>query len=312
MLRYIGHLFDVIIGQPIFNALIIMIALIPGHNLGVAIIIFTIIIRVAMYPLLKKQLHSAIAMKKLQPELKRIKKEAAGDRQKESQLMMAMYKEKEINPFGSFGVILVQLPIFIGLYVGISKLVKNPESIISYSYTWTHHLTYMRHLTANIHIFNRTFLGIIDLTKPALSHGGIYWPAMLIVVLSCAIQYIQSKQLLMTDKNTKSIRQIFKSTATGEQVDQAEVQAATARFTIFFIPAMLFLVTVGLASAMPLYWLVSGLVAYYQQSQILKHDVTEMEAEVDKVPVAAEIIEQPQPKKQKKTSKKHKHAKRRR
>jgi len=314
MFHVIGKVFNVLIARPIFNLLILIIALIPGHNMGVAIIIFTIIVRIAMYPLLKKQLHNAMAMKKLQPELKRIKKEAAGDRQKESQMMMALYKEKEINPFGSFGIILVQLPVLIALYSGISKLVKNPEAIVTYSYTWTHHLPYMQHVIANIHTFDRTFLGLIDLTKPALHSGGVYWPAMVLVVLSVAIQYIQSKQLMMTDKNTKSIRQIFKATAAGEQVDQTEVQAATTRFTLFFIPGMLFLISISIAPALSLYWFVGGLVAYYQQSKILKRDVTEMEASVDKVPVEAEIIETTHkpPKNKKKTSKKHKNAKRRR
>ena len=115
------QVFNALIARPIFNLLIIILALIPGHNLGVAIIIFTIIVRMAMYPLLKKQLHHAMAMKKLQPEMKRIKKEAAGDRQKESQMTMALYKEREINPFSSIGIILVQLPILIGLYSGDIK-----------------------------------------------------------------------------------------------------------------------------------------------------------------------------------------------
>ena len=119
MFHAIGKLFNALIAHPIFNLLIVIIALVPSHNFGVAIIVFTIIIRMALYPLLKKQLHNAIAMKKIQPELKRIKKEAAGDRQKESQAMMALYKERGINPFSSFGIILIQLPILIALYAGI-------------------------------------------------------------------------------------------------------------------------------------------------------------------------------------------------
>jgi YidC/Oxa1 family membrane protein insertase len=318
MFHFIGQVFNALIARPIFNLLILILAIIPGHDFGVAIIIFTIIVRVAMYPLLKKQLHSAIAMRKLQPEMKRIKKEAAGDRTKESQLMMALYKERGINPFGSFGIILVQLPILIALYSGISKMIKKPEALLSFSYSWTHHLPYMQSVAANIHNFNRTFLGLVDLTKPALGHSyGIYWPAMVIVVLSVVIQYVQSKQLMMTDKNSRGIRQIFKDTASGKEVDQAEVQAATMRFTLFFIPGFLFLISISLAPALSLYWFTGGLVAYIQQSYILKKDVTEMEASVDKLPVTAEIIQnnevsKPSKNKKKKPTKKHKNAKRRR
>ena len=74
MFHFIGVLFNALIARPIFNLLIIIFALLPGNNLGLAIILFTVLVRVAMYPLLKKQLHHAMAMKKLQPEMRRIKK----------------------------------------------------------------------------------------------------------------------------------------------------------------------------------------------------------------------------------------------
>jgi len=74
MFQVIGKLFNALIAQPIFNLLILIIALIPSHDFGIAIIIFTIIVRLVLYPLLRKQLHNTMAMKKLQPELKRIKK----------------------------------------------------------------------------------------------------------------------------------------------------------------------------------------------------------------------------------------------
>jgi YidC/Oxa1 family membrane protein insertase len=314
MFHFIGSVFNAFIARPIFNLLILILALIPGHNLGIAIIIFTVIVRVAMYPLLKKQLHHAIAMKKLQPEMKRIKKEAAGDRQKESQLMMALYKEREVNPFSSFGIILVQLPILIALYSGISKIIRDPNSIISYSYSFLHSLPYMQGLEANIHNLNTSLLGFIDLTHPAITKTGVYWPAMILVFLSVAIQYIQSKQLMMTDKSSRSIRQIFKDTASGKEVDQSEVQAATNKFTLFFIPVMLLVISISLAPALSLYWFVGGCVAYWQQTRILNRDVNEMEATVDKAPVEAEIIEPHKPKHKKKKSpaKKRKSSKRRR
>jgi len=313
MFHAIGQIFNAVIAQPIFNLLILIIAFIPSHNFGLAIIIFTIIVRIAMYPLLRKQLHHAMAMKKLQPELKRIKKEAAGDRQKESQLMMALYKEREINPFASFGIIFIQLPILIGLYSGITKVVKDPHAMLDLAYSWLQHLPYLEKLAQNIRSFDASFLGFIDLTKIPIGKGGVYWPAMILVLLSVVIQYLQSRQLLMTDKNTRGLRQILKDTASGKQVDQSEVQAATGKFTLFFIPGMIFFVSVSLPAALSLYWLIGGLVAYLQQTYILKKDVNEMEAEVDEVPVTAEILPPTNKNKPKKSSaKKHAKTKRKR
>jgi YidC/Oxa1 family membrane protein insertase len=313
MFHFIGQVWHIVIERPIFNLLIVILALIPGHNLGLAIILFTIIVRLAMYPLLKKQLHHAMALRRLQPELKRIKKEAAGDRRKESEMMMALYKEREVSPFGSFGIILVQMPILIALYMGINKIIKDPGSLLNLSYSWLDNLPYLKTLAENINNLDATLFGFLDLTKMPLSNGGIYWPAMILVCLSVAIQYLQSKQLMMPDKNARGMRQILKDTAGGKQVDQSEVQAATARMTLFFIPGMIFLISLSITPALSLYWFVGGLVAFWQQSRILKKDVAEMEASVNKVPVEAEIILDNKPKpKHKKTPAKRKNAKRRR
>ena len=310
MFHFIGVLFNALIARPIFNLLIIIFALLPGHNLGLAIILFTVLVRVAMYPLLKKQLHHAMAMKKLQPEMRRIKKAAAGNKQKESQLMMELYKEREINPFGSIGIILVQLPILIGLYSGISKLIHTPNTLFTYSYGWVQHLPYMKHLALNMSGFNETLFNVVDLTRHATEKTGVYWPAMILVVISVGVQFFQSKQLMMQDKDARSLRQIFKDTAGGKQVDQTEIQAATGKFTLLFIPFMLFIVSISLPAALSLYWAIGGLIALYQQTKILRQDVTEMEAAVDKVPVEAEIITKPK-KKNTSTSTKKKSKKRR-
>src|SRR4051812_23177504 len=104
-------MFTTIIVQPIFNLLVLIYALIPGHNFGLAIIIFTIIVRLLMWPLVKKQLHHTKAIRGLQPELKKIKAATKGNRQEESRLTMELYKERQINPFSTIGIVLVQAPI---------------------------------------------------------------------------------------------------------------------------------------------------------------------------------------------------------
>src|SRR5438270_10443270 len=107
-------MFTTLIVKPLFNLLVLIYALLPGHNFGLALIIFTIIIRLLLWPFVKKQLHQAKAMQKLQPELKRIKQAAKGDRQKESQMMMELYKERGINPFGTLPTLIVQFSVLIG------------------------------------------------------------------------------------------------------------------------------------------------------------------------------------------------------
>lgn len=271
-------MFQVFIVQPILNVLILVLALLPGHNFGLAIILFTIIVRIALLPLLRKQLHHTKAMRELQPELKRIKKEAKGDKTKESQLVMELYREREINPFASLGLVLLQLPILIALYVGLKKIIDNPGNIVELAYGPIKELPYLKDLTANIKSFDQTLVGVVDLTRSAVSQGVTYWPAMILALGSAVIQYFQSKQLMPDQKDSKTIRQILKESSEGKQADQSEMNAAVSRLTIYMIPAFIFIASIGFPSALPLYWLVSGMVAYIQQGRILKEDEVEMES----------------------------------
>jgi len=309
-------MFTTLIVKPIFNLLVLIYALLPGHNFGLAIIIFTIIIRLLMWPLVKKQLHQAKAMRELQPEIKRIKKEAAGNRQKESQLLMELYKEKEINPFSSIGLVLLQIPIFIGLYSGLRRLVLNPHTIVTFTYPFVRHIAWIRVLSNDIHKFDATLFGFVDLTKSALMKtGGIYWPAMIIVVASALTQYFQSKQLLPDSKESRSLRGILKDAGGGKQADQSEVNAAVGRSTRYFLPVMIFLITVNIASALSLYWLTSGVVAYIQQARVLGRDETEMEEVADKADkkiIEGEVLEKPKARAQKPKAKKKSSKKKRR
>src|SRR5437868_2396201 len=182
----IANIFTTIIVQPIFNLLVFIYAILPGHNFGLAIIIFTILIRLLLWPLVKKQLNHAKAMRELQPEIKKIKAAAKGDRQKESQMTMELYKEREINPFASLGIVIIQLPILIGLYSGLNRIIKNPHQITSFSYSWLHHLAWMQTLSHNIHRFDDSLLGVVNLGRKAVGPQGVYWPALIIVAAAPA------------------------------------------------------------------------------------------------------------------------------
>ncbi|TXG77486.1 YidC/Oxa1 family membrane protein insertase [Patescibacteria group bacterium] len=311
---FVASWFEVFIVKPIFNLLVAIYGLLPGHNFGLAIIVFTVVVRFLMWPLVRKQLHQSRTMRELQPELKRIKKAAAGDRAKEGMMMQELYKERGINPFGSIGILIVQLVILIGLYSGLRRVVDDPSQVISYAYSWLQDFGWLRELATDISRFDATLFGLVDLTKPAFAQaGGIYWPAMVLVLGSAVMQYFQSGQLMPKAKDGKRLRDIMReSAATGKQADSAEVNAAVMNGTRYLLPFMIVLFTVNLPSALSLYWFVGGLVAYWQQAKILKEDEQEMDKIADqpglKVRIKnakeAEIVESPTKPKQKKSSKK--------
>jgi YidC/Oxa1 family membrane protein insertase len=294
-------MFTTLIIQPIFNLLVLIYAVIPGHNFGLTIIVFTILIRLLMWPLVKKQINHAKAMRELQPELKKIKQAAKGDRQKEAQLTMELYKEKEINPYASLGILLLQFPILIGLYSSVNRIVRDPHQIIDFSYPALHNLHWMQVLQHDIHRFDDSLFGVVNLTKSALGSGGIYWPALLIVAAAAMAQYFQSKQLMPKTEDSRGLRQILSEAGTGKSADQQEVSAAVGRGMIFLIPGSVFLFGLGFPSALPLYWLVSSLAAFVQQAKILKDDA--QEADNQPATAAETTLKQKSPNRPKKTSK---------
>lgn len=308
-------MFTTLIVQPIFNLLTFIYAILPGHDFGMAIIIFTVVIRLLMWPLIKKQLHHTKKLRELQPELKKIKAAAKGDKQKESKMTMELYKERKVSPFSTIGLTLVQFPILIGLYIGLQKVINDPQQLIDFSYPFIRDLSWMKQVAADINLFDPTFFGLVNLDQAALKNGIWYIPGLILVLGSAITQYLQSKQLMPTDKDGRGLRQILKDATTGKKADQSEMQAATGKFTSLMIPVLIFFVTLGIASGLSLYWFVSGLIAYFQQSRVLKQDETELEAVAD-APVKKKVIEgeviekKPKSKTKKPTAHKNKRRKR--
>lgn len=306
-------MFNTFIVEPVFNLLVLIYGLLPGHNFGLSIIVFTILVRILLGPLVKRQLHHATAMRTMQPELKKIKKAAKGNRQEESRLQMELYKERGISPFGAIGTLIIQFIILIGLYSGLRKVVDDPQQIIDFSYASLRELPWLKQLAQDISQFDGTLFGTVDLTRAAVMDGAVYPPALAIVLGSAVAQFFQSKQLMPQDKDQRSLRSILKEASAGKQAEQSEVNAAIGQSTRYFLPFIIVFFTIGLPAALSLYWLVSGLVAYIQQSRILAQDGVEMEALADAKPdgfIEGEevLVKKDKPKKSsgknKKTSKK--------
>lgn len=274
-------LFDTLIVQPIFNVLMFIYTLIPGNDFGIALIVFAILVRVLMWPLIKKQLHQTKVMRAIQPELKKIKVKAKGNRQLEGQLMLELYRERGVNPFSSFGVLLIQLPIFIALFQVVQIITTRRDDIALFTYSFLEQLRPIQAIVENPAGFNESLLNIIDLTGHAISASGVSIPLVILALLSAVLQYIQSKQITPSPEGNKRLRDIFKASAEGKEVDQSEVSAIMMSRMIIFFPIIAFLVALYLPAALVLFYAISSLVAVIQQHYVLKEDVEDMEALAD-------------------------------
>jgi len=272
-------MFEVLLIKPVFNLLVLIYALIPGHNFGVALILFTILTRLLMWPLVKKQMHYTRTLRELQPELKKIKAATKGNKQKESAMVMELYKEREINPVGSFGIIIVQFIVLIVLYAVVRRIVHDPTVIIRDSYSWVRQLTWMQVLSKGVAAhFDNTLLSFVNLSKSAVHQGVVYWPAFIILLASSIMQYFQTKQIQPTSQGSRGLRQILKDAGSGKKTEQSEVNAAVTKSTSFIIPFVIFFAFLGVPAALALYLLTSSVIAYFQQAYILNKQVENLES----------------------------------
>lgn len=272
------NIFELFIVQPIFNLLLAIYSVVPFADFGIAVIIFTIIVRFAMWPLVVKQLHQIKAMRRLQPELKRIKKASKGNRQVEGMQMLELYKKHGVKPFRSILMLLIQLPIFIALFQVIRIFTDHRDQIAEYTYGFMQHFQQVRDLLANPESFNHMFLGVIDLTKTVFNA-----PATSVIFLialafiAAYTQYIISKQTSPQTGPSKRIRDILTEAGEGKQPDQSEINAAMMGKMIKFIPIMMFFIMLSLPAAIGIYYATSNIFAAIQQHFLLKRDVEEME-----------------------------------
>jgi YidC/Oxa1 family membrane protein insertase len=251
----LGNLFNTILVYPIFNLLLLIYAYV--RDFGLSIIILTVLIRLLVWPLVTKQLHSQRALQDLQPELAKIKEKAAGDRTLEGQLTMELYKEKEINPLASVLPLLVQLPILFALFIVLRDIVKGTKEIEHLAYSGVQHLPAVANIINGTTPFHPTFLGFINLTKPSI----------ILAVAAGLVQFVQTKQLQPKHQSNDT---------------QAQVMASMT----YMFPALTFFIGLSLPGALPLYWATASAVAVIQQTLVLRRDVEEIEEVIDSTAIS--------------------------
>lgn len=278
------NIFDILIVQPIFNLLIGLYSIIPGGDFGVSLIIFTILVRFALFPLVKRQLHQTQAMKKLQPELVKIKKQTKGNKQLEGMQMLELYKKHGVSPFRSIGILLIQLPIFIALYSVIQIFTLHRDQIAKYTYDFMEGIAPIKHLIEHPDQFNEKLLGVVDLTKSAFGHGNVDFILIALAIIAAVTQYIMSKQTMAQSDSKKRLRDVMAEAAEGKSADQSEMNALVMGKMVKVLPFFMFFIMISVPGALALYYSVSNIVAVLQQSFLLKKDEAELEDIADHAP----------------------------
>jgi len=222
-----------------------------GQNFGIAIILFTILIRLVTHPLTVKQLKGSTAMAEMQQDKRWIEaqKKYKNDKEKLSQEQMKLYKELGINPFASCLPTLIQLPIIISLYQAvIQALAATPLEVLKL----TNHIYPSILNIGTLLPLNNRFLWM-DLGKPdLLNFAGIPFPIPILAVLVVITTYIQSKLTTPPASNP------------GDQ------SAQISGMMTIYMPLLMGYMAFTLASGLSLYFVASNVIGILQYAALGK------------------------------------------
>jgi YidC/Oxa1 family membrane protein insertase len=278
--------FNPVIQRPIFNILIAIYGLVRDY--GVSIIILTLIIRLALYPLVKKQFIQQKKIQSLQPELAKIKKKANGNKMLESTMMQELYKEKNISMGGSMLTLIIQLPIFMAIFWIIRDISTNPASIGNYTYGFLKGLPVISSIVADPSTFHPHLFGFIDLTHVAVQD----WVVMLLAVLAAIFQYLQMRQTQPKGKDKKTLRGLFKDAASGKEMSQTEIMSQSMGSMTKLMPVMTFIIAINFPGAIVLYYAATSGFAILQQKFILHRLSDDLETVADESKIDVKKIKE--------------------
>jgi len=234
-----GIWFTIII-QPLYNLLIVFYKYL-GHDMGVAIIVLTIIIRLIFWPSQAKALRSQKELANLQPEIEKVREQYKNDPQKQSQEIMALYRMRKISPLSGCLPILIQFPILIGLY----NIFRSGLKIENFKWLYG--------FISKPAFLNINFLHFLDLSKPEK----IFLP-----ILAGVTQFL----LAWLSQPAKRPE--------GEK-KPADFSAMMSKQMLFFFPILIVFVSMSLPAALALYWIVTNIFMIIQQIMINKGSVAQ-------------------------------------
>ncbi len=224
------NLWNALLYKPFVNVLAFLVSIIPGGDMGVAVIILTLLVKTALFPLSQRSIESQAKMKLLEPEIAKIK---AGGASKEEQAKQTfdLYKKYKTNPFSGCLLIFIQIPIIFALYYVFYKGIKFDEGVL---YSFIH---------APLHV-NNIFLGLVDLSGKS----------MVLAVLAGVSQFLQAHYM---PKSAPSV---------GGKGNFAESFGKSMQMQMKYVfPFLIAFFAYSISGAVALYWIVSNLFAVGQQ-----------------------------------------------
>lgn len=227
-------LWNIIFYKPLYNGLFFLVDILPNNSLFIAVVILTIIVRLIISPLSYKAIRTQLKTKLLQPKLKEIKK--IEDKQEQAQKTLQLYKEHGVNPFSSFLLILIQLPIILALYWVFRDGGVEVDPTLLYSFVEVPEV-----------VVKNTFG--LDLTQKSI----------LLAFLTGLTQYIYLS-IASNMKKDESVKE--------HGTDQEKMMQSIQQSMKFVMPVMITVFAYIIGGAVALYWVTSNVFMILQERYI--------------------------------------------
>ncbi len=239
------QLFNEVLTRPILNLLLWLYDVIPGQDIGLAIIVLTILVKAVLYPFAVQQIKQQRALQALQPKMDEIRKRLKDDKEAQAKELMELYKTEKVNPAASCLPLLIQLPIFIALYHALQSGLSSQGLGDLYSFV------------PNPGTVNPSLLGIVDLAHPNY----------VLAILAAAVQFWQTKQIL---KPAGAASTPPKEVVKTEGAKDESMATMMNKQMLYIMPLMTVFIGFSLPGGLTLYWLVMSLLTVLQQWIMIK------------------------------------------
>lgn len=236
-MSFISPIFNTIFFEPLLNALVFLVGIMPFNDIGIAVVLLTIIVRFIIFPLSHKTTINQIKMKQLEPKLKEIKEKFKSDSQEQAKKTMELYRSHGINPFSGFITLLIQIPIIIALYkVFMAGINFDPSHLYSFI-----------KIPENINV---NFLGLFNMTEKSYVLG----------FLTGLSQFIQMRLALPPIKKREPKADSFKD----ELARNMNVQMR------YVMPVIVLFIASRFISAIAVYWTTMNIFAIIHEAIVRK------------------------------------------
>lgn len=230
--------------DPVYNVLVFFLDIVPGGDVGLAIILTTLAVKLVLLPLALKAARTQVVMRELEPKLREVKEKFKDKREEQARAMMEIYRDAGLNPFASIVLILIQIPIIISLYLSVSKGggVPLPDINIALLYSFM----------PEPETVSMLFLGFLDMAGKSLP----------LAALAGITQFLHARLAIPAPEPRKDGQEAnFKD-------DFARSMQTQMRYVMPFI---IFMVAYYISAAIALYFTVSNLVSLAQEHYVKKH-----------------------------------------